>query len=479
MLTIIITLFFVSFWLHLMIGGPRQTPWRWLPRFSRRSSTITPKPFTTTPPSQKGPYDLKELFKRLDLAPGFQSTEKPAYRQVSIPKRNGRKRRLQIPDAPTHAVQRKILRLLLQRIPVHEAATGFEKGKSIVDHAQPHTESEVVICLDLVDFFPSTHSRRVEAFFQRIGWNPETARWLTTWVCFNGGLPQGAPTSPKLSNLVNYLMDRQLQQSAERQGFRYTRYADDLTFSFSKHSNSAPPNAELTKQLIRRAENIVHSFGYRIHHRKTRIRRKHQQQKVTGLVVNSQVGLPRKTKRWLRSVAHHHRTGKEATLSEAQLAGWVAFQNMIESPTRDSVATDGALHSAESSSPNLVPAKGLTQTQFSEAILSIHNESFRSPERTNLIHSLTGCQVEIEGQLEENLPTLPSKTDRADYQGGRTLVLRLKGEGGLVEVLISNRDSERIQYATYGDPQAMRGIVMGWCDRFDRPQIACQKFLSR
>ena len=456
----------------LFQGQSTNGSWRRRPRFIG-------KPFTTTPPAQQGPYDLRELFKRLDLAPGFQSTEKPAYRQVSIPKRNGRKRRLQIPDAPTHAVQRKILRLLLQRIPVHEAATGFEKGKSIVDHAQPHTESEVVICLDLVDFFPSTHSRRVEAFFQRIGWNPETARWLTTWVCFNGGLPQGAPTSPKLSNLVNYLMDRQLQQSAERQGFRYTRYADDLTFSFSKHSNSAPPNAELTKQLIRRAENIVHSFGYRIHHRKTRIRRKHQQQKVTGLVVNSQVGLPRKTKRWLRSVAHHHRTGKEATLSEAQLAGWVAFQNMIESPTRDSVATDGALHSAESSSPSVVPAKGLTHTQFSEAILSIHNESFRSPERTNRIHSLTGYQVEIEGQLEENLPTLSTKTDRADYQGGRTLVLRLTGEGGLVEVLISNRDSERIQYATYGDPQAMRGIVMGWCDRFDRPQIACQKFLSR
>ena len=207
----------------------------------RRWHRFIGKPFTTTPPAQQGPYDLRELFKRLDLAPGFQSTEKPAYRRVSIPKRNGRKRRLQIPDAPTHAVQRKILRLLLQRIPVHEAATGFEKGKSIVDHAQPHTESEVVICLDLVDFFPSTHARRVEAFFQRIGWNPETARWLTTWVCFNGGLPQGAPTSPKLSNLVNYLMDRQLQQSAERLGFRYTRYADDMTFSFSKHSNSAPP----------------------------------------------------------------------------------------------------------------------------------------------------------------------------------------------------------------------------------------------
>ena len=456
----------------LFQGQSTNGSWRRRPRFIG-------KPFTTTPPAQQGPYDLRELFKRLDLAPGFQSTEKPAYRQVSIPKRNGRKRRLQIPDAPTHAVQRKILRLLLQRIPVHEAATGFEKGKSIVDHAQPHTESEVVVCLDLVDFFPSTHARRVEAFFQRIGWNPETARWLTTWVCFNEGLPQGAPTSPKLSNLVNYLMDRQLQKSAEQLGFRYTRYADDMTFSFSKHSKEASPNAELTKQLIRRAENTVHSFGYRIHHRKTRIRRKHQQQKVTGLVVNSQVGLPRKTKRWLRSVAHHQRTGKEATLSEAQLAGWVAFQNMIESPTGDSVATDGALHSAESSSPSVVPAKGLTHTQFSEAILSIHNESFRSPERTNRIHSLTGYQVEIEGQLEENLPTLSTKTDRADYQGGRTLVLRLTGEGGLVEVLISNRDSERIQYATYGDPQAMRGIVMGWCDRFDRPQIACQKFLSR
>ena len=444
----------------------------------RRLPRFIGKPFTTTPPAQQGPYDLRELFKRLDLDPGIQSTEKPVYRRVSIPKRNGGIRRLEIPDAETRAMQRKILRLLLQRIPVHEAATGFEKGKSIVDHAQPHTESEVVICLDLVDFFPSTHSRRVEAFFQRIGWNPETARWLTTWVCFNGGLPQGAPTSPKLSNLVNYLMDRQLQKSAERRGFRYTRYADDMTFSFSRHSNEAPPNAELTKELIRRVENIVHSFGYRIHHRKTRIRRKHQQQKVTGLVVNSQVGLPRKTKRWLRSVAHRHQTGKEATLSEAQLAGWVAFQKMIESPIRYSVATDGALHSAESS-PDMVPTKRLTQAQFSEAMLAIHNEAFRSPERAKLIRSLTGCHVEIEGQLEENLPTLPSKTDHLDYQRGRTFVLRLTDKGRLVEVLISNRDSERTQYATYGDPQALRGIVIGWCDRFDRPQIACQNFLSR
>ena len=121
---------------------------------------------------------------------------------------------------------------------------------------------------------------------------------------------------------------------------------------------------------------------------------------------------------------------------------------------------------------------GLTG-RISEAMLSIHNEPFRSPERAKLIHSLTGCDVKIEGQLEENLPTLPSKTDHVDYQSGRTFVLRLTGEGGLVEVLISNHDSKRTQYATYGDPQALRGVVMGWCDRFDRPQIACQKFLSR
>jgi retron-type reverse transcriptase len=83
----------------------------------------------------------------------------------------------------------------------------------------------------------------------------------------------------------------------------------------------------LTKYIAR---NILAEYGYRLNIKKMNIRRKHQQQKVTGLVVNEKIALPRKTRRWLRAVQHHLETGKPASLTTEQIAGWQAIQQMIE-----------------------------------------------------------------------------------------------------------------------------------------------------
>jgi hypothetical protein len=138
-------------------------------------------------------------------------------------------------------------------------------------------------------------------------------------------LPQGAPTSPILSNLVNYGMDARLAGLAKRSGAIYSRYADDIIFSFEKDDR------RFIRGVVRRVRRILFANGYIMHGRpKLKWMRRHQPQTVTGLVVNEKVQLPRRIRRWLRAVEHHMKTGRPATLTSQELAGWKAYQQMIE-----------------------------------------------------------------------------------------------------------------------------------------------------
>jgi retron-type reverse transcriptase len=178
--------------------------------------------------------------------------------------------------------------------------------------------------MDLMDFFESTPAKRVEAYFQAIGWDAE-ASWELTRLCTYGkGLPQGAPTSPRLSNLVNYHLDKRLEGLAKKHHATYTRYADDLTFSFPMDEPSS------ARVVIRATKAILARAGYKLHqHKKLSIRRRYARQLVSGLIVNERVDLPRETRRWLRAVEHRMAAGRQATLTLAQLEGWRALRSMI------------------------------------------------------------------------------------------------------------------------------------------------------
>jgi hypothetical protein len=283
---------------------------------------------------------VAQLARRLGLSVAELRAIRPSYRAFFLPKRSGGTRQILAPDARLKAVQRRILRRLLARLRCHPAATGFERGRSIVTNARAHVGQAVVVQMDIRDFFASTASWRVRQFFRRIGWNRPAADLLERLCTYQGGLPQGAPTSPRLSNLVNVRLDARLSDLAALRQFRglgpsattgcyerratYTRYADDLTFSF--------PNDDLqaVRYLIRRTRVIVASEGYVLHRRKKlHIRRRHARQQVTGLVVNDRVNLPRTLRRWLRAVEHHVAEGRRATLTPAQLAGWRTLQRMV------------------------------------------------------------------------------------------------------------------------------------------------------
>jgi RNA-directed DNA polymerase len=273
--------------------------------------------------------DVDELARRLGMAADDLRKTQPGYKEFNVPKRAGGARRICAPDRPLKIVQRRILKRLLSRLCAHPAAMGFERGRSIVTNALPHAGKAVVLRMDLRDFFGATAERRVRDYFRRIGWNREAADMLTRLTTHKGGLPQGAPTSPRLSNLANHGIDARLVGLARKFGAAYTRYADDITFSFPADD---PP---AVRAVIRATKKVVGQVGYALHQkRKLHVRRAHQRQVVTGLVVNHSANLPRETRRRLRAVEHHLANGREATLTAAQLEGWRALQDMVRRQTR-------------------------------------------------------------------------------------------------------------------------------------------------
>lgn len=280
-----------------------------------------------------GSRDVNRLAALIGIEADLLRKIKPAYREFKIPKRSGGTRVLSAPEDNLKAIQKLILRRVLGRLRAHPAATGFERGRSIADNAAPHVRRAVVIRMDVKDFFTTTSAERVEEYFGNIGWNREAARLLTTLCTWKGGLPQGAPTSPRLSNLVNFGLDAALAGYAANAAARfgvtaaYTRYADDITFSLDRD------NPEAVRGLTGFTRQAAWQLGYRLHRRKkTHIRRAHQRQVVTGLVVNERLRLPRDVRRRLRAARHRalREPGRTDALTPAQLDGWAAFEGMID-----------------------------------------------------------------------------------------------------------------------------------------------------
>jgi hypothetical protein len=156
------------------------------------------------------------------------------YRSFSIAKPDGRERGLLAPSSALKMLQRRLLDHYLSQIPVHACATAFRSGFSTVHNARAHARQQLIATVDVRDFFGSTRAARVRAFFVKQGWHDKELQTLMRLCVYQNGLPQGAPTSPCLSNLVNFPLDERLWHLAQRTGAIYTRYCDDLTFSWSR-----------------------------------------------------------------------------------------------------------------------------------------------------------------------------------------------------------------------------------------------------
>lgn len=239
------------------------------------------------------------------------------YRRFQIPKKTGGVRTISAPMRRLKTLQRWLLDHVLSHVAMHEAAHGFREGRSIVTNALPHVGAQIVVNLDLRDFFPSVTLPRIRGVFRSLGYGelastifalvasePDTFRVELEGTQYDVAqgprrLPQGAPTSPAITNVLCRRLDRRLFHAAKKLGFAYSRYADDLTFSAT-----AKEAQKASGQLLKQVRFIVAAEGFVPHPDKTRVLRKGRQQEVTGLVVNDKLGVDRATLRRFRALLH-------------------------------------------------------------------------------------------------------------------------------------------------------------------------------
>lgn len=216
------------------------------------------------------------------------------YRNFTISKRSGRPRTISEPLPSLKEIQLWLLRNLLDRMPVHPTAKAYVVGRSIKNNARFHRGQQRVLTVDVKDFFPSISSDRIEKILVKAGYSPRISSLIANLCCLNGKIPQGSPTSPAISNIVCFDMDEEFFQYARSRKLRYTRYADDMTFSgdFIRHSD--------IKYIYR----TMKSHGFDPNLEKTRLMRSHQRQQITGIVVNNHLQVGREYRRELRQHAY-------------------------------------------------------------------------------------------------------------------------------------------------------------------------------
>lgn len=216
------------------------------------------------------------------------------YHTVEIPKKDGGVRRLTVPDEALKRVQRAILHRLLVHMPVSPCAAAYRFGGGAVRGAARHVGSRQVLRLDIQHFFDSVRYSAVkDAVFPPEIFS-EPLRVLLTMLCYyRDSLPQGAPTSPVIVNILLRDFDRRVGAWCRAREITYTRYCDDLTFSGEDLTGVRPM-----------AEAELRALGFFLNDHKTRLRSAGRRQTVTGLVVNEKVSVPREKRRAIRQAVY-------------------------------------------------------------------------------------------------------------------------------------------------------------------------------
>ena len=238
------------------------------------------------------------------------------YRNRLVPKRNGGYRELLIPRSDLKRAQRLIASELEKGYKPLPCVHGFVKGRSIKTNAENHIGSQVIVGLDIKDFFPSISSRRVYGLLvsKKLGLTPEVAFCISRIVATPKGLPQGAPSSPIISNMICLGMDKQLMHLSREYRYQYSRYADDLTFSFKSsyffyRNFYSGGKLRLPNKLRNAITNFHGTESFELNEDKSFYSCSFSRQLVTGVVCNQKTNIKREQYRRLRSTLHRLSNG--------------------------------------------------------------------------------------------------------------------------------------------------------------------------
>ena len=244
-------------------------------------------------------------------------SETSHYRKFQLPKKSGGTREISAPMPLLKRTQNWVLENILYRVPVTASAHGFVPERGILTNALPHVGKTLVVNMDLQNFFPTITYPRVKGLFRQLGYSeqfatvfallctePETDHVRADGKAFyvqtgRRTLPQGAPGSPAITNLICRRLDARLSGVAAKFGMTYTRYADDLTFS-----GDDAEHGPVVGKLLWQVRQIIKDEKFVVHPAKTRVQRKGARREVTGIVVNEKPNIARKKLRRFRAVLH-------------------------------------------------------------------------------------------------------------------------------------------------------------------------------
>lgn len=227
------------------------------------------------------------------------------YTSFSIPKKSGGVRNIVAPQKPLANIQNKIANVLMlqpeNKASGSKASHGFIKNKSILTNAKVHRNKKYVLNTDIQDFFPSFSFGRVLGFFEKNNafmMDHKIAVALTNLCCYKQKLPQGAPSSPPITNLIFHIVDFKIIKLARKYKLTYTRYVDDLTFSTNNHSFLKTYHDFLTELNA-----LITHEGFNLNNNKTHLEFKNSRQEVTGIIVNKKLNVHKEFYRKTRAMA--------------------------------------------------------------------------------------------------------------------------------------------------------------------------------
>ncbi len=283
------------------------------------------------------------------------------YYRFDVPKKSGGMRHIAAPKTQLKTAQRQILEKILEKAEISDVAHGFIKSKSVLTGAKAHqTSPDLLINIDLENFFPTITFERVRGLFQYLGYSGYISSILAM-ICtycermaveIKGEtkyiktseriLPQGSPASPMITNMICKRMDKRINGLCQKLGVIYTRYADDMSFSYTGELENFAIGSFLNS-----IQKIIEAEGFHINAQKTHILRKHNRQYITGIVINNaEIGVTRNWIKILRASIHNAQKLKNTgeiipKQTKQEIAGKIAWLKSVNETRYQKIIQQG------------------------------------------------------------------------------------------------------------------------------------------